>query len=173
MSEFGDLARFPRDSRSGRELVHLCIERPEDLPAALVLPSPRFVLLLVWDASAAKVPTISDVATKLLAAGCVCACTWGSDCERVHDIFDECIVGDGSADPDTTPLIQTTWHTADSLEDALWFALEVAEPDPDVAAGCGTLLVLQIGPQRERSAAVRAALSDPRGFAARRGDGGS
>ena len=43
---------------------------------------------------------------------------WGPDCERIHDIIDEIVVGDGS---DGSRFINTTGHNDQSYEDALFF----------------------------------------------------
>ena len=43
----------------------------------------------------------------------------GPDCENVHDLIDDVIIGDGS---DTTRFIVTSWHTDEPLNDVLEFA---------------------------------------------------
>jgi len=43
----------------------------------------------------------------------------GPNCERVHDLIDEHVVGDGS---DGTRFILTSWHTDETLGEALEFA---------------------------------------------------
>ena len=57
----------------------------------------------------------------------------GTDCERVHDIFEETYVGDGT-EPYKFALI-TTWHANDSFGEALWFFLNSAYVGDDTASG--------------------------------------
>jgi hypothetical protein len=47
-------------------------------------------------------------------------CVVGDDCERVHDVIDEIVVGDGSADRLGGPT--TTWHANETLADVRAFA---------------------------------------------------
>lgn len=47
-------------------------------------------------------------------------CVVGNDCERVHDVIDEIIVGDGSLD--RLPGPTTTWHTRETLAEVYAFA---------------------------------------------------
>lgn len=47
-------------------------------------------------------------------------CVVGDDCERVHDIIDELIVGDGSVGRNDSPV--TTWHDNETLADVRDFA---------------------------------------------------
>ena len=65
---------------------------------------------------------LAEFSRRLLRAGCVYFCVWGEDCERVHDVFDgECL--------DIDPVIMTTWHSKESLDEALWFSVFNAFPD--------------------------------------------
>lgn len=45
----------------------------------------------------------------------------GPDCENVHDIIDDVIIGDGS---DDSRFIVTSWHTDEPFDDVLEFARE-------------------------------------------------
>ncbi len=58
--------------------------------------------------------------------GAIWVCTWGTDCERIHDTFDEADVGDGTKD--SSEFIMTTWHTDDSLDEVVDFFLTCAFP---------------------------------------------
>ena len=82
------LERIGREEVSGRSLFVLDAVQPDDISAVLDMEGP-FICLLAWDAAAVAAEEISKVASRLLAAGCVYICAWGSDCSRVHDIFDE------------------------------------------------------------------------------------
>jgi len=51
-------------------------------------------------------------------------CVVGPDCERVHDVIDELIVGDGSS-TDGYDLI-TTWHTDETIAQVRKFSEQFA-----------------------------------------------
>ena len=46
----------------------------------------------------------------------------GKDCEKIEDIIDEIVVGDGS---EIRPFVLTTSHPNESIEDAIEFALSL------------------------------------------------
>jgi hypothetical protein len=46
-------------------------------------------------------------------------CVVGDDCERVHDVIDEIVVGDGAA---TSRYLTTTWHADETIADVQAFA---------------------------------------------------
>src|SRR5687767_7300718 len=80
--------RVSYDSVMERDLYVLDLGAADDFPARLMLPSSNFACLLAWDARAASDAEIATLARKLLDAGAAYVCTWGPDCERVHDIID-------------------------------------------------------------------------------------
>jgi hypothetical protein len=57
----------------------------------------------------------------------------------------------------------TTWHERESFEEALWYALFVAQPTDQFEASCRDSLVLLID-QPELVARARLALGDPEAF---------
>jgi hypothetical protein len=92
----------------------------------LTLPSQNTVLFLGADASSVPSDAIYRVAERLLDAGVIWICVWGPDCQRVHDLFDEAYVGDGIVERDFC--LMSTWHDDESLEQALWFFVQLAFP---------------------------------------------
>src|SRR5947208_1034072 len=135
-----------------RSLFVLDVARPDDVPTPITVPGPHFVCLLAWDARRATDTELATLAGRLLRAGCAYAVCWGPDCERVHDAFD---LADLGWRPDG-PWAMTTWHTDDSLAEAVWFALFVAWPDAAFEDTCGSLVGVSIG-SPEWAAEVRAA----------------
>ncbi len=162
------LEAFGRTSASERTLALLAV--PETLDeGALVqgLPSGTFTCLLVWDSEDEPVQTVISLTKALLQAGCVYACTWGTGCERVHDVFDETLVEmeiDGEMPADDGHLVMTTWHSKESLGDALFFLLVCATPCEAYEESCATTLVITIGTSQESNELIRRALRDPEGF---------
>ena len=107
--------------------VHLThVEALHDL-IPLHPPGTPFVVLLAADTASATVDEIYRVADECLSAGAVYALAWGPGCQRMEDIFDEAVVKTG--DEPARPVIMTTAHPDQPLEDALDFALTVAIPN--------------------------------------------
>ncbi len=121
-----------------REFFALHLANFSSLPTSLPLSSPHFVALLAADATGTDSAAITDLGRQLLSAGCVYFCTWGPDCERVHDIFDEeCF--------EVEPVIMTTWHSGETLDEALWFFAFTAFPDSRYEGTCTSALAISIG----------------------------
>jgi len=116
--------------------VFLCpAESIGDLPEKIKASSPNFGLLLMMDAKNINSQEILDAGTTLTQKGMAYLCAWGPDCERVHDLIDEAaqekhdeLTGDD--------VIMTTWHSSDTLVEALWFFLHSAFPTQSFQAGC-------------------------------------
>ena len=117
-----------------------------------------------WDASEVSAERISEFARKLLDSGAVYICTWGSDCERVHDIIDEEEVGPNPP-PHVDRVVMTTWHAGEPLAEAIWFVLNNSWPDEGYRDGCASTLGVTIG-SAEWAAEIHSTFSDPRGFSA-------
>ncbi len=145
-----EIKAFGFEPDAPRNVFHLALPRLEAFPTHLPMLSPKFTLFLACDSRNIPLNALDTFAKMALAQGAVYVCTWGPDCERVHDIFDEAIVGrlfDGgeAADPHST--ITTTWHHGETLEEALDFFLTAAAPGDDYAAGCGAALVISVDDQ--------------------------
>jgi len=105
-------------------------------------PSAHFVVLIAADGadlSSAEIRTFVSHAFEKGAAYFVC---WGPRCEVVHDRIDK-VLWDLLDETDDT-VVLTTWHEHESLEYALWFALNVAWPAPAYEDTCKTLLAVSI-----------------------------
>lgn len=150
------------DSTTERELFVLEIPDATKLPA-LRLPSPRFVCLLLWDVEKASDKMLTHVANWLLNNGAVYVCSRGNECERVHDAIDTV---DISRNPSCVPVVMTTWHRNELLDDAVYFALDTAWPDEGYANDCRSVLAVCID-NAEIAETVRTAFADSRGFRAR------
>jgi hypothetical protein len=158
--------RIGTDEISKRALLLLHADTPAEMPVQFVAGSKHFVSLLAWDTRAVEAADIAHVARVLLNAGCVYFCCWGPGCERVHDIIDEEYVGDGTNVNDDDSTIMTTWHTEESLEEATWFALNVAFPDDRFFDSCKAVISICIGnPQWKVS--LERMLANPHALTAR------
>ena len=146
-----------------RQIFFLPLDSLESLPNNLRLPTPHFVLFLACDASLITVDSIYDFAQKIVELGAAYVCAWGEGCERTHDIFDEFLVEREIEEAKEFPLVMTTWHTNDSLDEALWFAINVAYPDDEFAESCGSTLVVSVA-NEEWNAHLQKRLADLQKF---------
>jgi hypothetical protein len=82
------------------------------------IPYARKIILHAppWDS-----PLLDDFVKACLRDRVSLVCVIGEDCERVHDVIDELVVGDGSSDRPEGP-ITTTWHTNETLTEVRAFA---------------------------------------------------
>ena len=123
---------------SERDLFSLALPDFQSLPDSVSLPSRHFIAFLAADSTGIDASALSEFSRRLLQAGCTYFCVWGADCERVHDIFDgECV--------DVEPVNMTTWHSKDSLDDALWFFVYSAFPDDGYGDTSRSGLAISIG----------------------------
>ncbi|MDB6019130.1 MAG: hypothetical protein JWR19_3619 [Pedosphaera sp.] len=127
-----------RNKVSERELFSLSLADFTSLPDPISLPGKHFIAFLAADATNIDTETLQKFASRLLDAGCVYFCAWGADCERVHDIFDDVSLS-------IEPVIMTTWHSTDSLDEALWFFVYNAYPDDGYSDACRSNLAITVG----------------------------
>jgi hypothetical protein len=92
----------------------------------------QFACLCVIDASSIETHELSAFCSRLIDLGCAYYCTWGPDCERVHDIMDQQVIGENPPATDIGCLM-TTWHAQESLAEAVDFFLTWTVPDEEYA----------------------------------------
>ncbi len=126
-----------------RQPFFLSLPQLDAFPHHFNLPSRHFVCLLACDTTQQTDDQLRTVATRLLNLGIAYLCTWGPDCERVHDVFDLVVVQQQSQQ-EREYAIMTTWHSHESLDQALWYALEVAYPDEMYAPSCRATVVVSV-----------------------------
>jgi hypothetical protein len=133
--------------------LYLCSTAEIESLVAVVAPSSQhFGLLLALDAMSIESERIGSVAEKILRKGLVYLSAWGPDCERVHDIFDEVEIG---RDPEQgKPVVMTTWHADESLEEAVWFFVNAAFSDEAYASSCSDWILASVG-NRDWEKAIR------------------
>ncbi len=125
--------------------IYLCPTTTIDMLAEqITLTSPNFGLLLAMDARSIDSGRIGKLAEKMADKGLAYLCVWGPDCERVHDIFDEIDV-QRDLEPTDDNVIMTTWHSAESLEESLWFFVNCAFPAETYEQSCKEWIVAPIG----------------------------
>ena len=104
----------------------------DDVPSTLESIATSYALFLALDATSVRNEVLQKAAKTLLDRGMVYLCAWGPDCERVHDQFD--LLRDPK-EPEGQ-VVMTTWHSNESLPEALWFFANCAWPDEAFKANC-------------------------------------
>jgi hypothetical protein len=152
--------RITFDDANKRTLFAVAAHTVDDLPKAFVFGTRYFVAFIAWDSRGVSTGSITKLARVLLDSGCVYFCCWGPGCERVHDIVDDEYLVDGLSVNDDESTIMTTWHTRESLEEALWFCLNAAFPDDRFFEQGKTVVGITIG-DSGFAARVSAGLRNP------------
>jgi hypothetical protein len=136
--------RLGKSPNSGWDVYSIGIATPASFPTHIALPSKHFACLLSWNAERVSVAAIASLAERLLALGCVYFCCRGAGCERVHDVIDEVLAGDGSTNV-TWLDVMTAWHDKDPVVAAIDFFLDRACPADRYLNECSTALAITIG----------------------------
>ena len=137
---------------------------------SVVTGSKYFVSFIAWDSRIESAAEVARLARMLLDAGCVYFCCWGPGCERLHDVIDEEYSKDGLSVHDDESTIMTTWHDDQSLEESVWFALNVAFPDDRFFDECKSVVAVCIG-STSLATEIAKALERPRALVAGDGEG--
>jgi hypothetical protein len=112
--------------------------------AQLRVQTEQFVLFIASNTSGIPGPDLVDIAAAVIRAGATYICCWGPDCERFHDCFDEAdFVINGEASD--SRVLMTTWHDDESLENALWYALNSTVPSSAYEAATTSVIAICVG----------------------------
>lgn len=152
------LEHVGRNDVSERELYLLSAPNINDVPDELDLRSKYFGVLLACDARNIDDIVITQVARQLIANGMRYFCSWGQDCERVHDLFDSVIIENDSDETEGSVII-TMWFDEESLDEALWQFLYVAFPASDYEEWCQADVAIVIS-NDEWSQQIKARFTD-------------
>ncbi|MCU1227067.1 MAG: hypothetical protein JWQ42_5160 [Edaphobacter sp.] len=112
----------------------------EDVQSALDTVSANYCLFLAADATSISDEKLRKTAKLLLEQGIAYLCVWGPDCERVHDLFDL----ERMPNEPRGRVVMTTWHSKESLSEALWFFENCVEPDDGFEADCTDWIALSV-----------------------------
>src|SRR5262245_51266114 len=135
--------RIGRNEVSERDLFLVGAPTIDKVPTVFDLSSKYFGILLVCDARTVENAVMAKIADSLLANGMKYFCSWGEECERMHDLVDEVIVGGDYEAKDS--VIMTMWFADESLDEALWQFLYVAFPAAEYESDCRADLIIAIG----------------------------
>jgi hypothetical protein len=129
-----------------RFLLSATVSGPKDFSSPINIHGEHCVLFIAMDARPMSVDEVSNIANWALDQGAVYLCAWGPDCERVHDIIDEVLVDRNPGETDED-VIMTTWHDDETLEEALWFAVNNAFAVGNYEQTCMTLVTVTVANQ--------------------------
>jgi len=107
-------------------------------------PTGNFVLMLLADFREWPGGAFVDWAAQVIGAGAVYVCCWGPGCRRAEDCFDEADVYLEETAGRELPVIMTTSHSDEPIEEALWFAANSTWPDEAYAANCHSLVAVAV-----------------------------
>lgn len=141
-----EILNHGRTKGQSRLLLSAFASGLDDFSSSIAIHGKHCVLFLAMDARPMSINEISNIANWALDQGAVYLCAWGPDCERVHDIVDEVIVNRNPGETDED-VIMTTWHEDETLEEALWFAVNSAFAVGAYEQTCKTLVTVTIGNQ--------------------------
>ena len=110
--------------------------RVHDIDGALYYAHPLYALRsemayakkIILHAPPCDSPALAEFVEACIRDGVVLVCVVGHDCERVEDVIDDLVVGDGK---DPNRFLTTTSHADESLEDVRAFAdVWIVDADP-------------------------------------------
>ena len=159
MARIEHLNHHPDDSKRG--LYLLDCDAFADIGAAVSqLPGKHFVTLLVADFSNVNQDDMVELARQLIAAGSRYFCVWGRNCEMAHLAFDLACC---EFEADNQPVILTTDHSTESIEETIWFTIFCAYPAIPYEKDWYATVAVCVNDQTA-SQAVRKAFSAPATF---------
>lgn len=86
-----------------------------------------FILFLADSSENLNIEKVSGFMDIMLKRGMVYLCSWGRNCELIHDIADRVICSLNLSKGDNSTVL-TTWHKNEEISEALWYALNTAVP---------------------------------------------
>jgi hypothetical protein len=142
------IEKLKRKDNFERDIILISISNIEEFDFKALPQLSRYFTLFIANNKEVITEKYSTKADELIKSGLVYLCTWGNDCERIHDIVDEEIVSleiEQTRNVNDDNVIMTTWHNKESLKDALWFFLKNTMPTEKYYNECKSALVLIIG----------------------------
>jgi hypothetical protein len=152
------------DAATERELFVLELDRLEELPVRLRIPTRHFACLLVLDGRHTKAGDLHRCAASLLDQGAVYLSVWGPGCGRIRALLDDAILF-FETEATEDGIVLTEDHEGEALEDALVELLERSQPAARYVDSCRASLAITVNAPGW-ALASREALSDPSGFVA-------
>jgi hypothetical protein len=128
----------------GREVFVLSLPAVTSTPF-LKLSSPQFACLVACDSTALDGPQLVALGRWLINQGASYVCAWGPGCQDMEDAVDQAAVEIEMENGAERPVVMTTSHPDDSLEEALEFLSRCAWPDEDYLSKTASTVAIAIG----------------------------
>ena len=131
-----------------RKIFLICVSKIKEFDVIKLPHLSKYFTLFIANNEEVIIEEYSQKAKKLIKSGLVYLCTWGKECEKIHDIFDEenfIMEINQEIETDNDSVIMTTWHKDESLKEALYFFLMNTSPTEKYYSECKTSLVVIIG----------------------------
>jgi len=128
----------------GRAFYGLSVLSLAQWPDDLSLGSDFLAVFVVADGTTETTEELGEWARRALAQGLVYSCSWGPGSESVHDVVDWEELARHNYDT-TGPIIMTTWHDSETLDEAVDFFMVSALPDKPFPLNSTAWLVVEVG----------------------------
>lgn len=102
-----------------------------------------FILFLADNTENPDIEMVSKFMDIMLEKGMVYLCSWGRNCELIHDIADQKIIASKKSNSDDITIL-TTWHKNTELAEGLWFALNTAIPSEKYCREMVSVIALSV-----------------------------
>jgi hypothetical protein len=109
------------------------------------LPSTRFACLVACDSRMVDASDLLAFGRSLIEQGAAYVCAWGPGCRELEDAVDQASVELDMERGHETPVVMTTAHPDDTLEEALEFLSKSALPDRAYAGECRASVGITVG----------------------------
>lgn len=119
------------DGSTGRRLFTLEIPDFASWPTSFGIDAENFALLVVADSRGVSDESIQAAAQRAIEDGASYVCAWGPECGRIESAFDHVAAPRSAAG---APVVMTTAHANETLNEAVWFLLALSHPDEAYAA---------------------------------------
>jgi hypothetical protein len=128
----------------GREVFVLSLPAVSST-ASLKLSSPHFACLVACDCTALDGAQLITFGKWLINQGASYVCAWGMRCQDMEDAVDQAAVEIEIESGAERPVVMTTSHPDDSLDEALEFLSKSAWPDEDYLSKTSSTVAIAIG----------------------------
>lgn len=108
-------------------------------------PDGHFVLLVLADVSTWPDAHFAEWAEGVLRAGAVYVCCWGPGADRLEERIDEAAQEIERRAGLHLPVIMTSQHESETMDEALWFAANATWPAEEYEDTCDALVVVAVG----------------------------
>ena len=127
----------------------------------ITFPSPHTILLVAANFEPVSSKELADTASELIASGAAYFCAWGENCAEAETIWETAATRLDSKKAFGYHSV-TTSHEDETLEEAIWYALNCAFVDEHITESCSVVLISIDQPEWQNT--IDNIREDPAGF---------